>query len=176
MQASGTRLLALQRAIGVGYANDVPRAGAHYCTNARSPSSPFPHRYFRVLSMLFGQPTWPAIIAALVSRSGFAAASDDTPQWSLRLLIGAEVLERVAHQKHWWAAQAPSCIGGSRSGGEAAVRLVDAASVLDVDVSIVYEAARAGIPREFHPRTYGRLSVNRGLATPPALLHRPTAR
>ena len=126
--------------------------------------------------MLSSQPAWPAIIAALVSRSGFAAASDDTPQWSLRLLIGAEVLERVAHQKHWWAAQAPSCIGGSRSGGETAVRLVDAASVLDVDVSIVYEAARAGIPREFHPRTYGRLSVDRGLATPPTLLHRSTAR
>ena len=101
IQASGTRLLALQRAIGVGYANDVPRAGAHYCTNARSPSSPFPHRCFRVLSMLFGQPMQPAITAALVSRSGFAAASDDTPQWSLRLPVGTGGLERSAHQKNW---------------------------------------------------------------------------
>ena len=118
IRASGTRILALQRAIGVGCANDVPRAGAHCCTNARSPSSPFPHRYFRVLSMLFGQPRWSAIIAALVSRSGFAAASDDTPQWSLRLLIGAEVLERVVRQKHWWAAHTPSCIGDARAGGK----------------------------------------------------------
>ena len=89
MQASGTRLLALQRAIGVGYANDVPRAGAHCCTNARSPSSPFPHRYFRVLSMLFGQPACPAIIAALMSQRGDAAAK-------MTRLIGrfASLLER----------------------------------------------------------------------------------
>ena len=101
MQASGTRLLALQRAIGVGYANDVPRAGAHYCTNARSPSSPFPHRYFRVLLMLFSQPAWPAILAELVSQGGCTTASDDTHQWSLRLPVGMRGLERSAHQKSW---------------------------------------------------------------------------
>ena len=57
-----------------------------------------------------------------------------------------------------------------------ATQLINAASILEVDVGIVCEAARAGIPREFHPRTYGRLSVDRGLAALPALLHRPTAR
>ena len=57
-----------------------------------------------------------------------------------------------------------------------ATQLINAASILEVDVGIVCEAARAGIPREFHPRTYGRLSVDRGLATPPTLLHRSTAR
>ena len=103
--ASDARFLVLRRTIAVSGDNGVPRAEAHYCTNTRNPSSPYPLRYFKALWMPVG------------SRHD----QQSLLHWSQQRVVRRELPAMPATHRHRQSLETPKWMCGRRIPGVGAV-------------------------------------------------------